>query len=81
MNDWVLFGSIIAILISLIALLDRLSGKSLSLREHEEFKSTVHRDHKRIEERIAILEQTRPSNEQLKDATVALKELMLRRRS
>jgi hypothetical protein len=61
-----------AVLISALSLAAQMLGKSLSIREHEEFRNNVKdslreiksdyiRDDARLEERVKILEQTRPT--------------------
>ena len=68
--------SLAAMLIAGITLLLRVLDKSLSIREHEEFRSNIKeqfarvdahftRDVDRIEHRLDAIEQTRPSNETL----------------
>jgi hypothetical protein len=61
-----------AVVLSALSLAAQLLGKSLSIREHEEFskntkeryeglKSDYQRESDRLEDRIKILEQTRPT--------------------
>ena len=61
-----------AVVISALSLAAQLLGKSLSIREHEEFRNNIKdslreikadyiRDDARLEDRVKILEQTRPT--------------------
>jgi hypothetical protein len=64
--------SVGAILISIYVIVSNTFDKSLSIREHNEFKdqekdkaqlrdTSLQRDLRRIEERIGVIEQTRPT--------------------
>jgi hypothetical protein len=63
--DWQTIIAIGAIAMSAISILARAFDKSLSIREHEEFSKNVHRDTDRIERRIELIEQTRPTTGEL----------------
>jgi BMFP domain-containing protein YqiC len=74
--DWQVVLSIGALLIAGISLLARSFDKSLSIREYEEFRSSIRdqisqvrldtrRDDDRLEDRIKILEATRPTTGEL----------------
>jgi predicted RNA-binding protein with RPS1 domain len=65
-----------AILLSALVAMDRMFSKSLSIREHEEFRRNIdkefdRKDHQRerdfdaILDRIRVLEQTRPTTGEL----------------
>lgn len=45
--------------------IEKLREESLSLREHKEFKDRVLADTKRLEDRVDVIEQTRPTTDEL----------------
>jgi hypothetical protein len=72
--DWII--GLIGLGIGAVTIFSRMFDKSLSLREHEEFKRAINdaitlnrkqfqREVDRIEDRIKILEQTRPTTGEL----------------
>lgn len=74
--EWQTIIAIGALLIAGASALSRSFDKSLSIREHEEFRNSLKadiaqmrqdykRDDDRLQERIAILEQTRPTTGEL----------------
>lgn len=74
--DWHSILDIGAIALAAIAFLSRSFDKSLSIREHDEFRASVtrelarmrddyHRDDERMERRLDVLEQTRPTTGEL----------------
>lgn len=65
MGDWQAFVAIAALGISALGLVDRLLSKALTRSEHEEFKTAVYRDFNRVERRIELVEQTRPTTGEL----------------
>jgi len=84
MGDWTAFVGIAALAVSLFAILSRALDKSLSIREHEEFRGNMKdqfslireqakRDGDRIEKRLDVLEQTRPTTGELEARLQATK--------
>jgi hypothetical protein len=82
--DWQAIIAIGALLIAGMAFLSRMFDKSLSIREHEEFRLSIKgdiaqmradykRDDDRIEDRVKILEQTRPTTGELDARITAVK--------
>ncbi len=65
MNDWTTIAAVGAMLFAALSLLMRLTDKSLSIREHEAYKSAVERDIQRVENRLGQLEGTRPTTGEL----------------
>jgi hypothetical protein len=63
--DYQLTISIGALVVSALVAFSRTLDKSLSIREHEEFSKSVHRDIDRVERRIELIEQTRPTTGEL----------------
>jgi hypothetical protein len=74
--DWQSLVAIGALLVTAISFLSRSFDKSLSIREHEEFKKAIERemgqlrswferDTDRLEDRIKVLEATRPTTGEL----------------
>jgi vacuolar-type H+-ATPase subunit D/Vma8 len=63
--DYQLTISIGALVVSVLVAFSRSLDKSLSIREHEEFSKSVHRDIDRVERRIELIEQTRPTTGEL----------------
>jgi hypothetical protein len=74
--DWQAVIAIGALLVAGIGVLSRAFDKSLSIREHEEFRSALRgeidrmrndykRDDDRLEDRIKVLESTRPTTGEL----------------
>jgi hypothetical protein len=74
--DWQTIIAIGALVVSVFTALSKNFDKSLSIREHEEFRNSMkgdtaqvradyHRDDDRLEKRIEILEQTRPTTGEL----------------
>jgi hypothetical protein len=74
--DWQLVIAIGAMMLAGIGVLSRAFDKSLSIREHEEFKKAIERemsqmrndykhDDNRLEDRIKVLESTRPTTGEL----------------
>jgi hypothetical protein len=72
MADWNIVIALGAAAIAAVALFARMFDKSLSVREHEEFRNAVTRQFKELREdnrresdrlldRIKVLEQTRPT--------------------
>ena len=74
MGDWQTFLAIGALAVAGFTLIAKLLDNSLSVREHEEFKEHTRRDVERIEKRIELIEQTRPSSGELKGITDGLKD-------
>jgi type II secretory pathway pseudopilin PulG len=74
--DWQAVIAIGALLVAGVGVLSRAFDKSLSIREHEEFRNSIRdqisqvrldtrRDDDRLEDRIKILETTRPTTGEL----------------
>jgi uncharacterized protein YqgV (UPF0045/DUF77 family) len=74
--DWPALLAVGALLVAIFAALSRVLEKSLSVREHEEFRAGIarelaqiridyHRDDERMERRLDVLEQTRPTTGEL----------------
>ena len=74
--DWQMAGVVGAIVIGLYNVFSKTFDKSLSLREHDEFRANLNdnlkliRDHiredlNRIERRVELIEQTRPTTGEL----------------
>jgi BMFP domain-containing protein YqiC len=74
--DWQSVIAIGALLVAGVSFLARSFDKSLSIREHEEFRNSIRdqisqvrldtrRDDDRLEDRIKILEATRPTTGEL----------------
>ena len=82
---WEIVVAVGALFLSAIAIVIRTFDKSLSVREHDEFKKGVERaldgvqreswrELDKLEERIKILEQTRPTTGELSGLTTGIKE-------
>jgi hypothetical protein len=76
MMDWQIAIAIGALFVALASMFSRSFDKSLTIREHEEFRASInaglaqlradmHRDNDRIERRVDVLEQTRPTTGEL----------------
>jgi hypothetical protein len=74
--DWQSLLAVGALVVAVFTALSRSFDKSLSIREHEEFRNAIkgdiaqvredyHRDDARIEARIVLIEQTRPTTGEL----------------
>jgi hypothetical protein len=64
-SDWGALLALGSVVISILALLSRTLDKSLSIREYESYRSGVDRDIQRIERRLQLIEQTRPTTGEL----------------
>jgi len=75
-NNWTLLIALGSLIVAGVAFLSKSFDKSLSIREHEEFSKNTkeritqvemqgQRDDDRLERRIEILEQTRPTTGEL----------------
>jgi BMFP domain-containing protein YqiC len=74
--DWQSLVALGALFVAAISFLARALDKSLSIREHEEFRNSIRdqiaqvrldtrRDDDRLEDRIKVLEATRPTTGEL----------------
>ena len=74
--EWQTVLALGALVVAGVSLLSKSFDKSLSIREHEEFRNSLKaditqlradykRDDDRLEERIKVLEQTRPTTGEL----------------
>ncbi len=65
LSDWTSLAAMVAVAVSVLTLVSRAMDKSLSIREHEAYKAAVDRDIHRVEARLQLLEQTRPTTGEL----------------
>lgn len=72
MGDWPTIVAFGALIVSLLALASKTVDKSLSIREHEAYKNAVERDIARVEHRLMLIEQTRPTTGELEILSEAL---------
>jgi hypothetical protein len=84
LDSQTILASLLA-LIAGLAFVDRLLNKSLSIREHDEYRSGMtrttdgiqdayRREIDRLENRLLIIEQTRPTAGELQQVSTSLKE-------
>ncbi len=64
-GDWTSLAAIVAVAVSILTLVSRATDKSLSIREYEAYRTAVQRDIQRVEHRLQLLEQTRPTTGEL----------------
>ncbi len=64
-NDWAIISAIASAVVSLLVLVSRGMDKSLSIREYESYREAIGRDIERVERRLQLLEQTRPTTGEL----------------
>ena len=69
--DWLAVG---AVGLSVITMLMKILDKSLSIREHDEYRKGVEREIDKIEARIGIIEATRPTSGMIETSLANLKE-------
>ena len=85
MLDWSAVAAIGALLISVVVMFKSMFDKSLTIREHDEYRKGVERttdglqtqfqrEIDKIEGRLNFMDQSKPSVGQLEDATKNLKE-------
>ena len=73
MTDFPTVIAIGALGIAGFSLISRMLDKSLSIREHDEYRKAVERDILRVEKRLDFIEQSRPSNDTLGEVSSSLK--------
>jgi len=85
MGDWATFAAVGALLIAGATLFTRLIDKSLSIREHDEFKNNIsrvvndwveqfRRDTDRLDAAIKYLDQAKPTTGELQAAAKAVED-------
>ena len=72
MMDWTALASILALGVSVLALMMRSFDKNLSIREYEAYREAVGRDILRIESRLLDIERRHPTTGELEIVAEAL---------
>jgi len=84
-TDWPILIALGAFAVSVLTLVSKFLDKSLTIREHDEYRKGVERttdglqeqfwrEFDKLESRLNFIDQTKPSSGQLQDATSNLKE-------